>query len=188
MNVNKLALASTAKECIVHWALAGSLIILFVSGSALAFPFLRFLSILFGGVNSMKVIHHGVGILFSFSLIVVAFIWWKDCLFEADDIEWLIKAGGYIIRRKDIPKMAKFNAGQKIFFWYTLFFGTIASITGFIMLYPSRVSSTFLTVWSYPAHTIAYAMFGVGWLGHWYLGVFANPGSLSSWQSWSWLR
>ncbi|MGA1825368.1 MAG: hypothetical protein ACMUIP_11980, partial [bacterium] len=72
MNVNKLALASTPKECIIHWALAGSLIILFVSGSALAFPFLRFFSILFGGVHTMKVIHHGAGILFACSLVAVA--------------------------------------------------------------------------------------------------------------------
>jgi len=190
MNTNKLVKAATKVEIIVHWALAGSLIILFVTGSALAFKFLNFIQILFAGPYIMKSIHHIVGLIFFISVIFVFFMWLKDCLFEADDLKWIVKAGGYIIRTHDLPKLAKFNPGQKIFFWYTVFFGLLASFTGYLMLYPANYNST-LVQWSYPLHVLAYAMFGIGWLGHWYLGTAANPGSLcaltTGWAPKSWV-
>lgn len=181
MNKNKLVLASTKTERIVHWLLAGSLIVLFITGSALAFPFLNFIQNIFGGPYIMKFIHHVIGLAFFISLFLVFFVWCKDCLFEASDLNWLVKAGGYIIHTDEHFDLGKFNPGQKIFFWYTLFFGLMSSITGYIMLYPADFKSPgALVQWSYPLHVLAYAMFGIGWLGHWYLGVFANPGSLSS--------
>jgi len=180
MNYNKMALASTKTERIVHWFLAGSLIMLFITGSALAFQFLNFIQPVFGGAYSMKFIHHLFGLVFFISLFLILIIWIKDCLFEGDDFKWLIKAGGYNIRTDDVPPLSKFNAGQKIFFWYTLFFGLIATITGYIMLYPANFTNSTLIQWSYPLHVLAYGMFGIGWLGHWYLGVYANPGSLAT--------
>ena len=180
MNYNKMVLASTKTERIIHWFLAGSLILLFITGSALAFQFLNFIQPVFGGPYAMKFIHHLLGLVFFISLLPILIIWIKDCLFEADDFKWLIKAGGYIIRTDDVPPLAKFNAGQKIFFWYTLFFGLMASITGYIMLYPADFTNSALIQWSYPLHVLAYGMFGIGWLGHWYLGVYANPGSLAT--------
>ena len=171
--------ASSAIERVTHWGLAGSCIILLITGAGFMFRSLNIiqgvLSFVPGGART---IHHVSGVVFIIFLILAFLIWTKDCLFDSEDIKWFKLLGGYLIRTDEHFNLGKFNPGQKIFTWYCIIFGIAVSITGYIMYTPFDFAKSTVRI-SYPIHALCAAAFGIGWLGHWYLGVWANPGSLS---------
>ncbi|MGA1870757.1 MAG: formate dehydrogenase subunit gamma [bacterium] len=170
--------ASTPLERITHWMLAGSCIVLFITGIGFMFRSLNFIQKVLGFPHGAKVIHHSAGVVFIISLVLAIFVWISDCFFDAEDIKWFKVLGGYLIRTDEHFNLGKFNPGQKIFTWYCILFGIVISITGYIMWAPFSFSRYTVQI-SYPIHALCAFLFGIGWLGHWYLGAWANPGSVS---------
>ena len=47
---------------------------------------------------------------------------------------WVRRKGGYLGHKGEVPA-GRFNAGQKMFYWYTTAFGIIISVSGVVLIY-----------------------------------------------------
>ena len=123
-----------------HWLLAGSFIVLGLTG----------LITLFGRVGLMpwmgrevfstiaeisKWIHNNVSWAFMLGLILIFVMWVARNLPHKRDLVWLIKAGG-LLSKHSHPPAGKFNAGQKIIFWSVILLGVSISASGLSLLFP----------------------------------------------------
>lgn len=107
-----------ASERINHWIVAGTFILLALSGLALFHPSMFWLTNLFGGGPWTRVLHPFVGV-----VMFVAFVWLALRLarynkFESRDAEWMKKIGDVLENREEnLPEVGRYNAGQKLLFY-----------------------------------------------------------------------
>ncbi|WP_027281678.1 formate dehydrogenase subunit gamma [Roseomonas gilardii] len=101
-----------------HWVTACSLILLAVSGLALFWPSLFFLTNLFGGGQNTRAIHPWIGVVLFFSFFVFFFQLWRANLPAKVDFVWLSRIKDVISGNEEkLPELGKYNAGQKFIFW-----------------------------------------------------------------------
>ena len=127
-------------ERMAHWLLAGSFVILALSGlntlygRALLLPLLgkpAFAELTEAG----KLLHNYVAFAFMAGLILIFVMWVWHNIPTWRDIVWLLKLGGLL---GHVPA-GKFNAGQKILFWLIMLLGVGISATGLTMMFPFQV-------------------------------------------------
>ena len=101
-----------------HWITAASLVLLAISGLSLFHPSLFFLSGLFGGGATTRVIHPWIGVVLFFGFCGLFIRFWRANLWNRSDNVWLTKLrdvlGGH---EENLPEVGKYNAGQKLVFW-----------------------------------------------------------------------
>ncbi|MFQ3549474.1 MAG: cytochrome b/b6 domain-containing protein [Armatimonadota bacterium] len=125
---------------------------------------------------NLRFIHGRVGIIFILSTIGMIIAWWKNSLFVSCDKIWVQKMGGYLWDRCECPA-EKFNAGQKIFFWGILVLcGFVINFSGVLLILGNGTSSS----WVYTIHDAAAVAMISAVIGHIYLTLFANPGTIHS--------
>lgn len=101
-----------------HWVTAFSLILLVLSGLALFYPSLFFLTGLFGGGQNTRAVHPWIGVLLFVSFFILFAQLWKANLPRRDDRVWLSKIKDVIAgHEENLPELGKYNAGQKFIFW-----------------------------------------------------------------------
>ncbi len=95
-----------------HWALAGSCILLTITGFGFLYQ-IEFIGTIFGGFTVMKHIHNWLGVVFAISLLLSIPMWFKECTtFDEDDKKWIRVAGGYLSHKVEIPPMHKLNTAE----------------------------------------------------------------------------
>jgi len=73
-------------ERFVHWVLAISCILLFITGFGLMFKSLSWIGTLIGGTGSLSVLHHWSSAFFAGSGLLAFIIWFKEgAILTADD-------------------------------------------------------------------------------------------------------
>ena len=180
-------------ERTVHWMLAGSCILLFVTGLGMMYRELNFIGNLMGGMVSLKYVHNYMGILFIFSLLLSAKMWWREAgVFEfPEDWEWVKCAGGYLWHVDKVPEIGKYNPGQKLFFLTVVGCGALMGMTGAIMWFPMSLSMEIVR-WMYPLHALGFVILFAFFFVHLYLGTIGNPGTVSAmlngWCTKAWAR
>lgn len=123
-----------------HWLLAGSFILLGVTGLLVLFGRV-FLVPLFGkDANAFllvwsKWVHNNVSWAFILGLVMIFVMWVVHNIPNRTDLHWLKKGGG-ILFGHDHPPAKKFNAGQKMIFWSVVLFGGSIALTGVSLLFP----------------------------------------------------
>ena len=131
-----------AVERFGHWLLAGSFILLGITGlvSLLGRKFLipafgheAFATIAIGS----KWIHNNVSWAFMLGLVMIFVMWVMHNLPSRTDIGWILKGGG--IFSKSHPPAKKFNAGQKLIFWSVIVLGASISVSGLALLFPFEI-------------------------------------------------
>lgn len=172
-----LTQASTVFERVVHWVLAGSCLLLFLTGFGFTFHSLSFISRFFpGGYLIMKWVHNIDGIIFGIAFLFALVAWGKDTLFfDEDDKKWFRVLGGYIWEVEEVPEAGKFDAGQKTFFMVLFLFWFIMVGTGIFMWFP--IFPPALTRWLYPLHALGVLVLGGFIVIHIYLHTCGNPGT-----------
>ena len=168
-------------ERIVHWFLAGSFLILAVSGLGMMFHSLNFLAIPVGGLKNLKLIHNFSGLVFAPALFFGILIWWREAaIFDfPDDLEWIKCAGGYLWHVEHPPETGKYNPGQKAFFLVVAGGGILMILTGLIMWFPTALPVE-LVRWMYPLHALGFVAIFAFFFIHLYLGTIGNPGSVDA--------
>jgi formate dehydrogenase subunit gamma len=166
-------------ERVVHWLLAGSCLFCLLSGLGLMFHSWSFIPHMLGGYYAAKWMHIFSGVAFSAALVYSYFMWKKDCLFEPDDLKWILKAGGYLWEVKELPKVYKYNAGQKAFFWVLAICGAIIVVSGLIMVNP-LILPIVVARFAFMFHAGAVVALGSFIVIHIYLGTAGNPGTVSA--------
>ena len=123
-----------------HWLMAGSFVLLALTGLNLMYGkyFLLplfgpeiFSAITIGG----KYIHNYLAFGFMAGLALSFVLWVRHNVPSKVDWEWL-KLGGGIFKAGIHPPAKKFNAGQKIIFWITMLGGLSVSMSGIALMFP----------------------------------------------------
>jgi formate dehydrogenase subunit gamma len=105
---------------IVHWLVALLFVLLFLSGLPLFHPSFFWLAAFFGGGTMLRILHPFFG-----SALLVLFLGygagvWRENLLLRSDLVWLRYAMAIMSKKKEVVVEGKYNAGQKIMFWWML--------------------------------------------------------------------
>ncbi|MBJ6136000.1 formate dehydrogenase subunit gamma [Marinobacter litoralis] len=125
-----------------HWLLAGSFIVLGLTG-LITLMGRSFLIPVFGAeafatlAAGSKWIHNNISWAFMLGLVMTFVMWVAHNIPDKLDWQWL-KAGGGIFS-KSHPSAKKFNAGQKIVFWTVMVLGFSVSLSGLSLLFPFQM-------------------------------------------------
>ena len=130
----------TAVERFGHWLLAGSFILLGVTGLITLFGRAALIPI-FGKeafatlALASKWVHNSAAWAFMLALAMVFAFWVAHNIPNRTDLAWLAKGGG-LFSKHSHPPARKFNAGQKIIFWVVILLGVSISLSGLSLLFP----------------------------------------------------
>ena len=166
---------SSANEIVNHWILAGSCIILMITGFAFLFR-LESVGFVFGGFNTMRTVHNWGGVVFVLSLLFSMTHYLKDALeYDADDRQWFKVFGGYLSHEVEVPPMGKYNPGQKLYYLAIVLAGIAIALSGFgIWLMKGNIEIVLICHF---IHNVAFCLFVIAVPVHIYLGTLANPGT-----------
>jgi formate dehydrogenase subunit gamma len=125
-----------------HWCLAGSFIMLAITGLLLLFGRSVLIPIFGHEANSAIAtfsiwVHNNIAWVFMASLVLIFVMWVAHNIPNKLDLVWLAKGGGIIGNAH--PSAKKFNAGQKIIFWMTILLGASVSMSGLSLLFPFEI-------------------------------------------------
>ncbi len=150
-------------------------VILAGTGVILAFNLTAWQELFFGTPNQLHWTHVVAGFVFLVTTVMGIIVWFKDAMFASYDKQWVRDLGGYLGFKGEVPA-GRFNAGQKMFYWYTTIFGSLISITGVFMvfMYAFQLSTICVIV---TIHAFIAFILIAGVLAHAYLGTIANPGT-----------
>lgn len=120
-----------------HWALVIVFFCTALSGLSMFHPTLFFLTVLFGGGPWTRIMHPFAGLLVFLSFGGMYLRLARDNVWNADDRAWVANAGAYIAGKVDEAAPAgRFNAGQKIIFWWFAACIALLLITGLVFWRP----------------------------------------------------
>ncbi len=160
---------------IVHLVAAVSFSLLVVTGLMIIFG-----TFLGGGmlIRTARYIHLISAMIFVLPGLLMFIMWLKEMLPQWHDIAWMLILGGYLSKEKKPVPAAKFNAGQKMYFWFATFGGGVMAYTGYI-IWGMGASLDTVRIFA-----IIHNVLGMGilafYLTHVYMSVFAIAGSLES--------
>ena len=123
-----------------HWLMAGSFVVLGITGLITLFG-RKVLIPAFGRemfstmAIASKWVHNNIAWAFMIGLVMVFFMWVMHNIPNKTDLKW-IAVGGGIFKKGVHPPAKKFNAGQKMIFWSVIVFGASISVTGLSLLFP----------------------------------------------------
>jgi len=152
-----------------------SFFLLAVTGLILAFNWSDWQQLLFRSPHQMLWVHIISGLVFILTTVLGIFAWFRDAIFASYDKVWVQRIGGYLGYKGHVPS-GRFNAGQKMFFWYTAILGLLMSITGLILTFKPWFALSTICLTS-TIHNLAGFFLIAGVLSHAYLGTVANPGT-----------
>jgi formate dehydrogenase subunit gamma len=173
----------TPFERAAHWANAAAFVVLAVSGLVMAFgkfiilPLLG--STLFGWLTyALKTAHNFAGPLFAVSLVIVFITFLRDNWPKACDLTWLAKGGG-MFGGPEVPSH-RFNAGEKVIFWFGVFLlGAVVVGSGLVLdkLLPGLDYLRSDMQVAHMIHAVATLLMMAMFLGHIYLGTIGMHGA-----------
>lgn len=170
---------------IIHWIAAASWLLLVPTG------FIVIYGAFFGGgpfVRIARYLHVIGAVLFAIVVLPMTIMWLKDMLPRLWDIKWMMILGGYLVKRKQEIPAHKFNAGQKMWYWFAMFGGIVMIITGIMMyfqnfdlskLHLGLLQIDLLRLAIITHLTLALILVAL-FFTHLYMSLFAIKGSLDS--------
>jgi len=160
---------------VVHFVAAFSFSLLVITGLLMIF------GAYFGGgtfIRSARYVHLVSAIIFVVPGALMFAMWIKDMLPQVHDIKWIFILGGYLSKEKKPVPAGKFNAGQKMYFWFATAGGGVMAYSGYLIWGfggELDVVRIFTMI-----HNILGMMIVAFYLTHVYMSVFAIAGSLQS--------
>ncbi|MBV8682695.1 MAG: formate dehydrogenase subunit gamma [Caulobacteraceae bacterium] len=101
-----------------HWITATAMVLLILSGVAMFWPPLFFLTAIFGGGQWARFLHPWIGVILVVSFAILASRFWRGNLWLRADLDWSAHIGDLVSGHEErMPEIGKFNAGQKFVFW-----------------------------------------------------------------------
>jgi formate dehydrogenase subunit gamma len=160
-----------------HWITAICFVLLMLSGLAMFHPVLFFLSALFGGGEWTRAVHPWIGIVLTISYAGLIVQFWRDNLWNKDDIAWL-RAGGRVLLNEEegVPEVGRFNAGQKFVFWAMALLVPVLFITGIVIwdVYFSPYTTIEQQQVAVVIHFLAAAAAIIVWIVHVYAAIWVR--------------
>ncbi len=162
-------------ERAIHLFRLISFVFLAVTGLILAFNLHLWQELLFASSRTLLRVHIWAGVVFIATTLAGLVVWFRDAAFESYDKVWVRKLGGYLGHKGEVPA-GRFNAGQKMFYWYSGVLGLVMSLTGVLLIFKLHFSLSTVCITSTFHNLIGFFLIA-GVLAHAYLGTVANPGT-----------
>lgn len=170
-------------ERIVHWLVGLTFVLLLMSGFALSYPALFWMTALFGGGALARMLHPWIGLVFFIGMVFMFALWLRDMFIDKADLAWLRAVKHYARhQRQFVPETGKYNGGQKVFYWAQSVLAVVFLITGIVLWFPdglpvlgnaTRSVTTTMRLMHYASGLGA----GLLLIVHVYLGTIAYPGT-----------
>ena len=130
----------SAIERFGHWLLAGSFVVLGITGLALLFGRVAIIPLIGHEAYAPVIIagkwaHNNLSWAFMLGLALVTVFWIAHNIPNKHDLKWLAVGGG-LFSKGVHPPARKFNAGQKLIFWSVVVLGISISVSGISLLFP----------------------------------------------------
>ncbi len=127
-----------------HWLMAGSFIILALTGLISLFGRFGLIPIIgksaYAAIAGIGIfVHNWTSWAFMVGLVLVFVMWVIDNIPKRHDLKWIAQAGG-LFSEGVHPPSTKFNAGQKLIFWIVILFGVTISVSGLSLLFPFQIT------------------------------------------------
>jgi formate dehydrogenase subunit gamma len=122
-----------------HWLTAVSFVILGVTGLNITFGKIVLLPTIgpeaFSSLSqAAKYVHNYVSASFVIGLALIIALWIRDNIPRKVDVDW-VKQGGGFIKSKHAPA-GRFNAGEKLVFWFAFGAGVAVMVSGYLLMFP----------------------------------------------------
>jgi formate dehydrogenase subunit gamma len=124
----------TPNERSNHWITAISFVFLALSGLAMFHPATSWLALLFGGGQWTRILHPFAGIVMFVSFFILVVRFWGHNKMEPEDKQWLKQIDDVLANREDkLPRIGKYNAGQKLLFFTLVVAMVFLLLTGIVI-------------------------------------------------------
>ncbi len=130
----------TGVERFAHWLMAGSFVVLALSGLNMLFGRYALMPVIGKDVFAIitlwgKYLHNYLAFAFMAGVVLAFILWVVHNFPNRHDLVWLLKGGGMFTRGSH-PPARKFNAGQKILFWSVVILTISVSLSGIALMFP----------------------------------------------------
>jgi formate dehydrogenase subunit gamma len=172
-------------ERFVHWLTATSFVILGITGLNVTFGRSLLLPLMPPQAFSdwsewAKYVHNYLSFAFTIGVVLMFLMWIGKNFPTAADVEWL-KRGGGMGKGHDHPPAYKFNAGQKILYWFIVLGGAAMIISGFMLMFPFYYGMTIANMeLAQVSHAVIGVLFVALIVAHIYLGTLGMEGAFES--------
>src|SRR4030081_701888 len=172
-----------AFERFSHWLTAVSFVVLGLTGLNITFGKIVLLPMIgpeaFSSVSqAAKYVHNYVSAAFVIGLALIVMLWIKDNLPQKVDIDWVRQGGGFI-KSKHAPS-GRFNAGEKLVFWFALGAGAAVIISGCLLIFPFYVTDIAGMQIAQIVHAVVAVLFIAVIIGHIYIGTLGMEGAFEA--------
>lgn len=134
-----------------HWLTAISFVLLALSGLAFFHPAFFFFTHVLGGPQWSRILHPWVGVFMFLCFFVLAIHMWARNVWARNDTQWMRQINDVVMNRDDrMPKIGKYNPGQKLLFWVMVVSMIVLLLTGIVIW-----RSVFGVFFSVPVHRVA---------------------------------
>jgi formate dehydrogenase subunit gamma len=166
-----------------HWLTAVSFVLLALTGLNITFGKLLLLPAIgpeaFSAfAQTAKYVHNFVSFSFVFGLALIVALWIKDNMPQRVDLDWLKQGGGFI-KSKHAPA-GRFNAGEKVVFWFALGAGIAVTVSGFLLLFPFYWTNIAGMQIAQVVHAVVAVLFVAVILAHIYIGTLGMEGAFEA--------
>jgi formate dehydrogenase subunit gamma len=173
----------TGFERFSHWLTAVSFVLLGLTGLNITFGKLVLLPVIgpdaFSNfAQTAKYVHNFVSFSFVVGLVAIIALWIKDNIPKKVDVEW-VKQGGGFIKSKHAPA-GRFNAGEKLVFWFALGAGIAVIVSGYLLLFPFYVLNIAGMQTAQVIHAVVAVLFVAVILAHIYIGTLGMEGAFEA--------
>jgi formate dehydrogenase subunit gamma len=170
-------------ERVHHWLGAFTYVYCLITGLAFWSPYMYWLATLVGGGPTARFWHPWLGLGFTLSMLWMYKMWRGDMAITETDRRWA-KAIKYYIENEDekLPPAARFNYGQKLFFWLMLYGVILLVISGFGLWFIESIpwSQHWLRYLVVTVHVVAALATIGGFIIHVYMGTAMVRGGFTS--------
>jgi formate dehydrogenase subunit gamma len=166
-----------------HWLTAVSFVVLGLTGLNITFGKLVLRPVIgpeaFTNISqAAKYVHNFTSFSFVIGLILIITLWIKDNIPRKVDVDW-VKQGGGFIKSKHAPA-GRFNAGEKLVFWFALGGGLLVIVSGYFLLFPFYVTNIEGMQIAQVVHAIIAVLFVAVILAHIYIGTLGMEGAFEA--------
>ena len=165
-----------------HWFTAALIVALILSGFALFWPPLFFLTGIFGGGQNARFLHPIFGVIACFSFLLLFLQLWKLNIMRREDLVWASRISDLLKGdEENLPELGKYNLGQKMVFW-GMFWLLLAMVISGVMIwqqfFPDLVSIP-VRRWAVLIHAISAVLSVLVIIVHVYAAIWTR-GTLSA--------
>jgi formate dehydrogenase subunit gamma len=166
-----------------HWLTAVSFVVLGLTGLNITFGKRLLLPVVgpetfsaFAQIS--KYAHNFVSFSFVVGLVLIVALWMKDNIPKKVDVDWVKQGGGFI--KSKHASAGRFNAGEKLVFWFALGAGVAVIVSGFLLLFPFYVTNIAGMQIAQVVHAVVAVLFVAVILAHIYIGTVGMEGAFEA--------